>query len=235
MTTPEPVAPDWPTRTSIETTAGVTLAAMSETEPGSRLTPGSTWDSSVPEPQRGLALGLGQVPAEPTADRADDEDGQQRQDGEPDREVAQQLLAAPRIDDDRPVLLRLVVDGGGAQPGGGVRVAPGVAPGVELHHGPEAVRRRPGRPVGGSCRPRCPVAGGPKARRSASAGGGGTAAVVGSAGCRRSCRRRRRGSQQRGLLPGDGRGPVTVRGASRSGASPNGPSAASGRAKASAP
>src|SRR5215211_5029282 len=48
MTTPEPVAPLLPTRTSIETTAGVTRVAMSATEPGSRVTPGSTSDSWVP-------------------------------------------------------------------------------------------------------------------------------------------------------------------------------------------
>jgi hypothetical protein len=48
MTTPEPVAPAEPTRTSMETTAGVTRAAMSDTEPGSRLMPASTSESSVP-------------------------------------------------------------------------------------------------------------------------------------------------------------------------------------------
>ena len=91
--------------------------------------------------------------------------------------------------------------------------------------GPVAVRRRPGRPPGGSCRPRCPVAGGPKARSSASGGGGGSGP-------------RRRGrpvageaavdggrAAERGLLArATGCGAVTGRGASRSGTSPNGPS-----------
>ena len=92
----------------METTAGVTLAAMSETEPGSRVTPGSTWDSCVPGASSGVSpVGPGEVPAEAAADRADEQDGEQREHGEPDREVAQaQLLAALRVDDDRAVLLR---------------------------------------------------------------------------------------------------------------------------------
>ena len=46
MTTPEPVSPKSPVRTSSDTTDGSTLAAMSATDPGSRLTAGATGDSS---------------------------------------------------------------------------------------------------------------------------------------------------------------------------------------------
>ena len=48
MTTPDPVAPASPMRTSTETTAGVTRWAMSDTEPGSRATPSWVWLSWVP-------------------------------------------------------------------------------------------------------------------------------------------------------------------------------------------
>ena len=48
----------------------------------------------------------------------------------------------------RPGLLGLVVDGGGAEAGGGVRVAPRIAAGVGLHNGPVAVRRARAGPAG---------------------------------------------------------------------------------------
>ena len=65
MTTPEPVAPDSPTRTSIETTAGMTSAAIAETEPGSRVMPGSTWVSVVPGESSGDS-GVARVSHQPT-------------------------------------------------------------------------------------------------------------------------------------------------------------------------
>ena len=55
MTTPEPVAPASPTRTSMETTAGVTRSAMSDTEPGSRVMPSSTSASCVPGVNSGVS------------------------------------------------------------------------------------------------------------------------------------------------------------------------------------
>ena len=65
MTTPEPVAPAWPTRTSMETTAGVTRAAMSDTEPGSRVMAPSTSDSSVPGASSGVSAAV-RVSSQPT-------------------------------------------------------------------------------------------------------------------------------------------------------------------------
>ena len=90
-------------RTSIETTAGVTRSAMSDTEPGSRVMAPSTSDSSVPGASSRVSAAV-RVSSQPhaSADRADQQDSEQRQHREPHREVAQaQLLPAATVDDDR--------------------------------------------------------------------------------------------------------------------------------------
>src|SRR6185312_6132514 len=59
MTTPEPVSPTSPVRISSDTTEGSTLAAMSATEPGSRVMAGETGANS----NDGSVVGAGSRPA----------------------------------------------------------------------------------------------------------------------------------------------------------------------------
>ena len=184
MTTPEPVAPAWPTRTSMETTAGVTLGG----DVGHRA--GLAGDAGVDlgqlragRQQRRLAVGPGEVPADAAAERADQQHGEQRR--------------APRAGSTGRAA------GASCGPSASTTIGPvlgrprrrrrarrarpgrtGRATGRCGRRASTTARWRcgggPGRPPGGSCRPRWPGAGGPKARSSASAGGGGSGRGGGS-------------------------------------------------------
>ena len=112
--------------------------------------------------QRRLGGGAGEQPADPAADRTDQQDGEQDQRREPHREVAQaQLLPAPASTTTGPGCWPPRRRRRPARPsaGRGVRVAPGVAAGVGL---PPRPRRGPppaGAAAGGFLQPGRPGAG----------------------------------------------------------------------------
>ncbi len=140
MTTPEPVPPSWPTRISIDTTAGTVRAAMSATEPGGR---SFAWRVCV-------IVGSGSVrPSAPSAvNRPDEPAGrtdQHRDDGEARQcpwihPLAEQQLpqAEPRTLTGGRGRRRLLRCGGRTERDGALRVAPRVAVGAV---GPEGIVR----------------------------------------------------------------------------------------------
>ena len=226
-----------PTRTSIETTAGVTLSAMSDDRAGlagdARVDLGQLRARGQ---QRGLVLrSSGQVPADAAADgrRPAGRRAGRATESRTERSRSRSFL--------RPCGSTTIGPGLGsprrrrrARRGRPARTgrATGSLRASGFHHGPVAVRRRPGRPPGGSCRPRCPVPAGPKARSSASAGGGGAGRGGGSGRSSAKPPSTAAGRPNAACWPGVGDGAVTGRGASRSGTSSNGPVRPGGRANA---
>ncbi len=212
---------------------------MSETEPGSRVTPGSTWDSCVPGASSGVSpVGPGEVPAEAAADGADEQDGEQREHGEPDRQVAQpELLAALRVDDDRPVLRRPRRRRRARR---ARRGRTGRATGRCGRRASTTARRRcGGAPAGRWAGPAGRAArstGGPKARSSASAGGGGSGRGGGVGRLPAKLPSTASGRPNAASCPGRRPGPVTGAGRRAGPARPRtAPSAAGGRAKTASP
>ena len=129
---------------------------MSDTEPGLRVMPGSTLDSCVPGASSGVSLWVlvryqpSPPPIAPTSRTASRPSTTSRIDRSRSRSFLRPLASTTT----GPVLGVLVVDGGRAEAGRRVRVAPRVAAGVGLppRPGRGAAAVRGGR-SGGSCRP----------------------------------------------------------------------------------
>ena len=202
---------------------------MSDTEPGSRVMPGSTSDSCVPGASSGVSAAVRvrnqptPPPTAPTSRTASSASAESRT----ERSRSRSFLRPLGVDDDRAglVLRLLVVDRGRAEAGRGVGVAPRVAAGVGLPPraggGAPPARAAAGRVLQPALPGRGRAERAEQRPRRAAAGpgrGGGGRTVVGEAAVDR------RRAAEGGLLAGRrARARPPAAGPSRSGTSPNGP------------